>query len=76
MVEAEEAEAVEEVEAEAEVTLQTPANPLKILTMENPADHWENQRTSPQTGTLGVVEPHEQEPRQSQPQREKTHSPR
>ena len=55
-MEMEEAEVVE-VEAGAEVTLQTLADHRKILAMEAPADLWKIIQTNPQTGIHDEVEP-------------------
>ena len=74
-MEMEEAEVVE-VEAGAEVTLQTLADHLKILTMEAPADLRKTLQTNPQTGIHDEVEPQDQGQRHYHPRCEQTHSSR
>ena len=71
-----EMEEVVEVEAGAEVTLQTLADHLKILTMEAPADLWKTLQMNPQTGIHNEVEPQDRGQRQYHPWCEQTHSSR
>jgi hypothetical protein len=74
-MEMEEAEAVE-VEAGAEVTLQTLADHLKIPAMEALADLRETLQTNPQTGIHDEGEPQDRGQRQYHPRCEQTHSSR
>ena len=72
-MEMEEVEVVE-VEAGAEVTLQTLADHLKILMMEALADLWKTLQTNPQTGIHDEVEPQDRGQHQYHPRCEQTHS--
>ena len=64
---------MEEVEAGAEVTLQTLADHLKILAMEALADLRETPQTNPQTGIHDEGEPQDRGQRQYHPRCEQTH---